>query len=273
MLKLSDILVVSDIDNTLLTAKYGVPECNKSVIKLFCELGGKFTVASGRSVESVRSYSKSIGFSTPAILLGGAVIYDFESDKPLYENKIDKIAAKSVLFDIMKEFPHIGVEIMAVNGKIYIPTANEQTLTHVNSENIEYILCDVEDILEDWYKVLFAGTPGEIDEIKKFVSDKKYDGVSFISTEKVYFEIMPMDTTKGTALIELCKMLDVKQENVYAIGDYYNDVELVKTAGHAVAVGNAVVEVKMESERVVMACEDGGVGEFIYSLIKEYQEV
>ena len=271
MLKLSDILVVSDIDNTLLTAKYGVPECNKSVIKLFCELGGKFTVASGRSVESVRKYAKDIGFSVPAILLGGAVIYDFASDKPLYENKIDKIAAKSVLFDIMKEFPFIGVEIMADNGKIYIPNANEQTLAHVNNEKIEYILCDVDDILEEWYKVLFAGTPAEIDEIKNFVNSRNYNGVTFISTEKVYFEIMPVDTTKGTALIELCNMVNVKQENIYAIGDYYNDIELVKTAGHAVAVGNAVIEVKMESERVVMACEDGGVGEFIYSLIKQYQ--
>ena len=50
---LADLLVVSDMDNTLLTAKEGVPSCNRVTIQLFCELGGRFTVATGRPVESV----------------------------------------------------------------------------------------------------------------------------------------------------------------------------------------------------------------------------
>ena len=45
---LSDTLVICDMDNTLLTAKEGLPACNRTVINLFTSLGGLFTVATGR---------------------------------------------------------------------------------------------------------------------------------------------------------------------------------------------------------------------------------
>ena len=54
MERLSDYLVFCDMDNTLLTAKEGIPACNRSVIRLFTAMGGRFTVASGRPPESRR---------------------------------------------------------------------------------------------------------------------------------------------------------------------------------------------------------------------------
>ena len=48
MQTLHDYLVFCDMDNTLLTAKEGIPSCNRTVIKLFTELGGRFTVAMAR---------------------------------------------------------------------------------------------------------------------------------------------------------------------------------------------------------------------------------
>ena len=62
---LADLLVVSDMDNTLLTAKEGVPSCNRVTIQLFCELGGRFTVATGRPVESVRAALGDLALSCP----------------------------------------------------------------------------------------------------------------------------------------------------------------------------------------------------------------
>ena len=44
MERLSDYLVFCDMDNTLLTAKEGIPACNRSVIRLFTAMGGRFTV-------------------------------------------------------------------------------------------------------------------------------------------------------------------------------------------------------------------------------------
>ena len=49
MERLSDYLVFCDMDNTLLTAKEGIPACNRSVIRLFTAMGGRFTVRRSRS--------------------------------------------------------------------------------------------------------------------------------------------------------------------------------------------------------------------------------
>ena len=62
-LLLSDTLVVCDMDNTLLTAKEGLPACNRTVIQLFTEMGGLFTVATGRPPESIRAALPGITLS------------------------------------------------------------------------------------------------------------------------------------------------------------------------------------------------------------------
>lgn len=74
---LSDTLVICDMDNTLLTAKEGLPACNRTVINLFTSLGGLFTVATGRPPESIRAALEGIRLSLPAISCNGALLYDF----------------------------------------------------------------------------------------------------------------------------------------------------------------------------------------------------
>ena len=57
---LKDILVVSDMDNTLLTPEDGVPFVNQVTMRLFCALGGHFTVATGRTMESAGRHLDSM---------------------------------------------------------------------------------------------------------------------------------------------------------------------------------------------------------------------
>ncbi len=58
------------------------------------------------------------------------------------------------------------------------------------------------------------------------------------------------------------------------IGDYYNDLEIMREAGYAVAVANAPSEVKAAANQVTnCACADGAVGEFLYRLIGKTEGV
>ena len=81
---LSDTLVICDMDNTLLTAKEGLPACNRTVINLFTSLGGLFTVATGRPPESIRAALEGIRLSLPAISCHGALLYDFSTETVLH---------------------------------------------------------------------------------------------------------------------------------------------------------------------------------------------
>ena len=81
--KYSDLLVVSDVDGTLLQAGYGIPKENIDAIDAFVDNGGLFTLATERCIESVGKYIDWLRLSAPAILCNGGLIYDFQERKIL----------------------------------------------------------------------------------------------------------------------------------------------------------------------------------------------
>ena len=60
----------------------------------------------------------------------------------------------------------------------------------------------------------------------------------------IYFEMMPKNVTKGKALKTLCDLTNLQINNTIAVGDYYNDVEILQNAGLSVCVDNAPDVVK-----------------------------
>lgn len=268
--RLDQILVVSDIDNTLLSAQKGMPACNATVIKLFCRLGGRFTVATGRTVHSVARYLDSIPLTAPAITYGGGMLYDFAENRPTEQHFLNRQAAYDTVRAVLEQFPTVGLEVMAENGRIYVVNPNLQVIRHTYEEKLDYVVARLEDLPQNWYKVLFADSPAALAPVRQFAQTLLCPELQFVQTNTVYYEIMPAGVNKGSALHSLCRLVGVGAQDTFAIGDYYNDLELLKAAGHPVAVGNAVPEVKMLCEEVVLPCMNGGVGQLLYRLIKQY---
>lgn len=63
---------------------------NRATVQLFSSMGGRFTVATGRTVESVRRYLGDVAISAPVIALGGAVIYDFAQEQYIQNITLNK---------------------------------------------------------------------------------------------------------------------------------------------------------------------------------------
>ena len=267
---LRDFLVVCDMDNTLLTAQTGIPSCNMETVKLFCALGGRFTIASGRTVESVGRYVGELPLTAPAITNGGGVLYDYSAKKVISSKTLPKIAARRALEDIRARFPKIGVEIMADNGRIYVIRANKYTHEHTLYERLRYVVSDFTDVPGEWNKVLFTADPDVIAGVQSYMRFREYPGVYFVPTNTMYYEIMPENVSKASGLRELAGRLSIPMENTIAIGDYFNDLDVMRAAGYAVAVGNAPPEVKDAADEVTGACLDGGVAQFLYKLITKY---
>ncbi len=82
------------------------PEVNRATIQLFfSSLGGRFTVATGRTLESVRRYLGDVAISAPVIALGGAVIYDFAKEQYIQNITLNKEAAPGGSARGAAEFP------------------------------------------------------------------------------------------------------------------------------------------------------------------------
>ena len=269
--RLADILVVSDMDNTLLTAKSGIPACNRAAIELFCSLGGRFTVATGRPPASVQAAMGTQKLSAPAVCCGGSILYDFEQGRAVYRRIMETNGAKQAIRDVMEQFPTVGVEVLTGSGEIRLLRANRYTQAHLADEKLGCILQPLDTLPDDWLKVVFAGESALLEQIEAFAGQKSYPGVYFLRTNTIYYEIMPQGVNKASGLERLCARLALPMENVIFIGDYYNDLDLMRLAGHSVAVANAPLDVQAQADEVTLSrCADGGVGEYLYRLVKRY---
>ena len=82
-----------------------------------------------------------------------------------------------------------------------------------------------------------------------------------------YGEIVNPGVSKAEGLRRLAEKLGIAIEDTMAIGDSYNDLPMLKAAGHSVAMGNAVPEVKAVCDYETGRCEDFGFAQAIRELV------
>lgn len=267
--KIRDLLVVSDVDGTLLQAGYGIPKENIDAIERFVSRGGRFTICTGRSVVAVRRYADWIQMTAPAILNNGAVIYDFSREKVIYATTLGGNIIE-VIKEVYETFPDIGVELHSV-ARIEVVRQNEETYEHLEVGRIPYMIDDIDCVNGPWTKALLTGSPQLIKQVDKYVrdmrkKDKRYQGFDFVLSSDKFLEVLAAGVNKGTGLIKLAELLKVDLENTVAIGDYYNDTPLFEAAGYTAAVADAPADIRARVDTVVKGCLQGGVGELLDSL-------
>lgn len=260
-MNLENVLVVSDLDGTLIDGDFTVPERNLRAIERLKRQGGHFTVATGRSPESGGRYIAAVEPNSPCILLNGTVLYDFAKKEVLWNRPLDPVCARDCMDRIHARFPKIGVEIFGTTGES-VPYWNDRVHSHLEREGIHRFVPDIFDG-QPLCKMLLIGEADEIQRVIDFTKEFDHAPVRFVLSSKNYLEMLPFDTNKGFALRELIRMCGFSIDRVYAIGDYYNDVELLQAAGFAAMPQNAPEELKENADLVVCDCNEGAIADLV----------
>ena len=269
-MKLSDILIISDLDGTLLTDEKTITQKNIGAIAKFRELGGRFTVATGRSTLSAEQYIDIVKCDTPTILFNGVVIYDFGTKKMIWNTYL-QCEKEKIVKEIYDNLPNAGIEIMC-EGEIFVPRTNEAVKAHLDLEGLEYKMIDIDDLpTEKWLKILFAMDSEYMQEIQEFTDEKQYENVTFLPTSENFFEMLPVGNSKGEAMTHLAEKMGIDISNIVAVGDFNNDIEMVKLAGLGVAMGNAIDGLKQVADITVKSNENDGIADLIEYLINNYK--
>jgi Cof subfamily protein (haloacid dehalogenase superfamily) len=271
----SDWLVVSDIDGTLNTKLRTLPARNLKAIRHFVlDLGGHFTLASGRNVASLEKHFNRLPISnTPAIVLNGAGIYDFAKGEMISFSPINEEGRK-IVKEIHKRFPKLEIEIctpdniLLINSFLYGPIL-------VKADNLPHKKCkSIDDALPyDWGKVVFFGLPYLINEVKKFTKILGGSAVNYMSSSIVTYEMLAKDTHKGTAVKKLAGMLNIDYEHTAAIGDYFNDYDMLLSVFLPAACGQAPKEIHQISKFHACHCNKGAVADFLEYIEKAYNKI
>ncbi len=269
--RMKELLVVSDLDGTLVPHGGDVTNCSGDVVKLFSMLGGCFTIATGRNVESTKRFIDGLELQYPAIVYNGAAIYDYNENTTLYSRFLPKGEIIRALGEIREMFPNVGAVVMAENHRAYVTHASESMYDHLNDEGYSFLLTDEKLLGMRWYKCLLMCTDSKVrDKLRDYVSTRSYIGFDITASSDCGLEFLPEGVSKGVALVELSKILKKKMEDTVMIGDYYNDVSALKAAGYAVVPCDAPLDIQKLADRVVLTSAEGGVAEYLYDVIRDY---
>ena len=284
-------LIAIDLDGTLLNSYGQVSEKNRLALKQAQENGAQIVLSSGRSTNSVKNIANDIGNNKYIICGNGSLIYDLQKEEIIYDKFIDKKKALQII-NICEQnsiYYNVYTENMVIaktlsNNVMFYHQENankpDSKKTKINLvENIyEYVQnLENENILKftisDTSSIIFNSIIRKLREIKNIdVLDVAHmsrkiikAGTEEVSLEYYYTEITSKDVDKWNAIEWLAKELDIKKEEIMAIGDNVNDKLMIENAGLGVAMGNSAPYIKEIADKVVSNNNEDGVAEAILS--------
>ncbi len=245
----SDVMIITDLDGTLLPENKILSEKDLEAIKRFRSDGGKFTSATGRTIQSADRYIKELEIDIPVILYNGSLIYDVQKQEVLFTDELPEFApdiAKE-LFGFMK---NPGGEVLKLDN-IYVVCNNDYEKEHVKICQVEPAYMSLEDVpAGGWFKILFATEPSLITDLEEYISARDFN-VDFVRSHDTFIEMLPKGSSKGAALKEYIKIMKMNNTKVIAAGDYHNDIEMLTAADIGAATANAQQAVKEASDIVL----------------------
>ena len=273
--KLSDLVIMSDVDGTLLYGGINMPERNIQAARRFVAKGGRFGIATGRSVNITRQVVERLPVNFPCVVFNGGGIYDFAREEYIYRNLIND-AALGYVKSLWKAFPDCGAVL--VDSENYLDM-EDSAITNQSWWGKKYpdsvfISAKFSEIGKDTlFKAFFVLSEQRCRQMHDYVTKNKdkFQGVRFVLSEERMLEMLPEDSSKGNALQKLSEIFDVAQENIVAIGDYYNDLEMIKYAGLGVSIIDSPEDIKAAANLIVGPCAQGSVAELIEYLEEHYE--
>lgn len=270
----SDWLVASDIDGTLNNKLRRLPKRNyERICEFVQEKKGHFTLASGRNISSMRGPFQNLPIaSTPAVLLNGAGIYDYAHERMLRFHPINE-AGYEIVKAATKKFPTLEVEILTsdsaytINAKVFANIMLQaDKLPHRRFKKAEEVPPD------DWGKVIFLGMPPLISAVKKYLLSITDPNVNFMSSSISSFEMLEKGIHKGVGVMDIAEMYGIEKAHTAAIGDYFNDYEMLKTVGLPACCGQAPREMHAIAKFHACHCNKGAVADLLEYIMYDYKE-
>lgn len=271
MKDLSNILILTDLDGTFFGAKSRIIQRNMDAIARFKAEGGLFSVATGRmhlSLEHHIPMAREL-VNAPVVVCNGTYMFDFRNDCALCENFLDtELTMRAVKF-MFDTLPGVSIRLSVPEGYMTCPPVCPMMQRDLESCPPEkrYVLPLDEWMNYKWYKVVIRDKPEKLvwlrNELRREMGDVFEDSMS----GPTFFELQKKGCTKATMIPELRRICHSPEHSgqlkIYAVGDYDNDIAMLKAADVGVCPSNALDEVKKIADLCLCSNEDGVIADLI----------
>ncbi len=259
-------LVAVDLDDTLLSKDLEVTDRVKAAVAAVRAAGIYFTVATGRMYQSAARIARSLDVDIPLITYQGALVKSSLSGEVLVDKPLPLVYARQVIARVHQYGYHLNGYL---DDRLLMEHNSEEGCHYAAIAGVEVEM--VGNLLEyldrDPTKVIAIAEEPLIDRLKDELTPL-YAGKIAISKSKPYFlEFAHREATKGQALAFLASYLGIKRDEIMAVGDGYNDLDMLNYAGLGVVVANAREEIKGYADYVTTAPYGDGVVEALEKFV------
>lgn len=271
-----DVLLTVDFDRTLTAPDSSVPQRNIDAILYFMDNGGKFTVNTGRSMNTFKAHMDTVPTNAPLLLLNGSARY--------YEGKFENVKAIDlpmwpVLEQMAAEFPEMNLEVQTL-GIHYLINATPEYEQMYHGMGWAYDFAKPGQDLGPFIKFALFGHPhypavgsmfeataeeiANIDRVHARIEQLWGDKVVVFRAAPRIVDAHAKGVSKSIAARTLQKELGRKI--LVCVGDAENDIPMLDGADYAFCPADGVVADRYDT---VCNCADGAVADVIYEKIPE----
>lgn len=244
--KYSGILICSDFDGTLYDGKQ-IPENNMQAIRELREGGGLFTVVSGRTSEFLRDFFGEYKLGVPTVNYNGAVIYDLDNDIVVSESFMGGLTAELAKRCLAVSKSAINAIFCPPNKTIRIPVGSPELITQELCDNTYKYLIELPlDVSKE-------ASEEDFKAIKEIVGDE----YALVRSSHHLIELLDKRFTKASASLFLKEYTGA--HTLICVGDFENDLDMIKAADIGYAVANAAESVKTAADRVTVSVKEGAI--------------
>ena len=273
------VLYVSDLDGTLLDDDARLSDSTRADLVELLDDGLAFTVASARSVASIRRMLDGVRLSLPVIEFNGAFLSDLDTGKHLSVRAIDAALAAAVFADIAQT----GVEplLSTFDGRedhLYfgaVANAGLQWYLDDRTSRGDRRLRRVSDVsrglAEGVVCLTVIGQQSTVDELRLHLEDRWSTDLQIHCFENRYnpgwfwLTVHHAEATKDRAVAKLRADWGLAETELVVFGDAENDLGMFEVADRAIAVENAVPQLLQRATQVIAANTEDSVMRFIRS--------
>ena len=266
MKKFEGILICTDLDGTLLRSDKSISRENLDAIEYFKANGGRFTFITGRMPYFSTEMYEAIKPNAPIGCYNGGGVYDYPTDTYLWAASVPPSTLE------LADYVCDNVEDMAYQitlfDKIYFHLDNEEMVRFRKRTGVPHIVHTSDMEICDFAKIVFGHPDPEMSRraLEILKDHPRYGEFDYIRSESTLSEILPKGTHKGAALPKIAEAVGVDMSRVIAIGDFDNDITMLRDAALGIAVGNATPEVKAVADLVTVTNDEHAIAHVIYAL-------
>ena len=261
MADLSHYLICTDYDGTF--ANMGeVSEADAAAVREFQRDGGHFTIASGRSPDFLFSKRELFAPNAPIISINGTMINDPRDMSVLVEYTLDAAAEQAIRWI----YANTQTQAIAIygedrEGKWFLREGSKMDMRFpMPSADVDTIIASVP---RPWYKVIFVQPPVQTPEVMQQCLERWGGSYEFDRSWPMGIELHQKGSGKGACLSFIRQWMRDPDLVIVGVGDYENDISLVREADIGYAVGNATDDVKAAADRITVKNTDNAIAAII----------